>query len=354
MALAEILAAKEKKLRVTDGQQRLDTYLEYWLKTEIAPAVDAGDLKPRTLEHYLKLISSYIVPFIGHYALVDLTAPLIGELRNTLRAKLVPDTVNAILGLLSRALRDAVAWRYIDTNPASKDGVKRARRPVDADEDPPTEAEVRSLLAAADAETAPGYARLAFALHVKATTGVRVGELLGLRWMDVHLDEGWFEITQQVQQRRGADPEGARTWKTLRFIPPKTAAARRRVVIPPRLLAGWRAYYQTERMRAGEFGLVFTTRNGTPVQPTNFALLFRRWCAVAGIDSHPHALRHFVATLLGESGASDVVVRALLGHGKKGVTQRYQKGRLPAMRKAMAYVEDQLWTAGLDLEETGT
>lgn len=351
MELAAVLARQADNLRVTDGQQRLDTYLEYWLKAEIAPAVEAGDLKPRTLEHYLKLINNYVAPFIGRYALIDLTAPLIGDLRNTLRKKLVADTVNAVLGLLSRALRDAVAWRYIGANPASVAGVKRVRRPADADEEPPTEAQVRALLAAADAETAPAKKRLAFAMHVKATTGVRIGELCGLRWVDVNLDEGYFEVTQQVQQRRGADPEGARIWKGLRFIPPKTAAGKRRIIIPARLLAGWKAHYKAERLRAGEFGLVFTTTNGTPVQPTNMAALYYRWRDAANkqgvaLTGNPHRLRHFVATLLAESGAHDVVVQALLGHGKKDVTQRYQKSRLPAMRRAMAYVEDQLWGAG--------
>jgi integrase len=111
-------------------------------------------------------------------------------------------------------------------------------------------------------------------------------------------------------------------------------------------------------MRAGEFGLVFTTRNGTPILPTNFALLFRRWVAAANekgaaIVARSHSLRSFCATLLGESGAQDVVVKRLLGHGKKGVTERYQKSRLPAMRRAMEYVETQLWTAD-QRAETGT
>lgn len=359
VALDAILEGRKKNLRVTDGQQRLETYFDYWLKMEVVPAVNAGDLKPRTLEHYTQLINAYIVPFIGQYSLVSLSAPQLSELRNKLRAHLVPDTVNAVLGLLSRALRDAVTWRFIDANPASKDSVKRARRPADSDLEPPTEAQVRALLAAADAEKAPAKRRLAFAMHVKATTGVRMGELLGLRWVDVNLDEGWFEITQQIQQRRGADPEGVKTWKGLRFIPPKTAAGRRRIIIAPRLLDGWRAFYKAERLRAGEFGLVFTTTNGTPVQPTNMAHLYYRWRdkaneGGAGLTGNPHRLRHFVATLLGESGAQDVVVKRLLGHGKRGVTERYQKSRLPAMRKAMYYVEDQLWTAGLEKEATGT
>lgn len=357
MVLAEINAAKAGRLRVADGRQSLAAFLETWLNTEISPAVEAGETKPRTLEHYIKLVNSYIVPFIGQYALIDLTPPIIGELRNTLRKNLVSDTVNAVLGLLSRALRDAVAWHYISSNPAGKDSVKRARRPVEEEDEPLSEAQVRALLQVAYADT-PGYARMAFALEVKAVTGLRLGELLGLRWVDVDLDEGIISITQQLQRREGVDPDGSVIWKSCRFIAPKTAASRRKITLPPRLLAGWKAFYKAERMRAGEFGLVFTTRNGTPVLPTNFVLLFRRWVKKAnqggaGIKARSHSLRHFCATLLGESGAQDVVVRALLGHGKKGVTQRYQKSRLPKMRQAMLYVEEQLWTAG-EQEATGT
>jgi integrase len=357
MALADINAAKAGRLRVTDGRQSLASFLETWLNTEIVPAVEAGETKPRTLEHYNKLVNKYIVPFIGDYALVDLTAPLIGELRNKLRKNLVTDTVNAVLGLLARALRDAVAWFYIKVNPAGKDSVKRARKPAEDEEEPLSEQQVRALIGVAQADT-PGYARLAFALEVKAVLGLRLGELLGLRWTDVDLDEGIITIAQQLQRRDGVDPEGVVTWKSCRFVAPKTAASRRKITLPPRLLARWREWHRAERLRAGEFGLVFTTKNGTPILPTNFALLFRRWVAKANkagaaIRARSHRLRHFCATLLGESGAQDVVVRGLLGHGKKGVTQRYQKSRLPKMREAMAYVEAQLWSAG-EQAETGT
>lgn len=357
MALAEINAAKAGRLRVADGRQSLAAFLETWLNTEIAPAVESGETKPRTLEHYIKLVNSYIVPFIGRYALIDLTPPIIGELRNTLRKNLVSDTVNAVLGLLSRALRDAVAWHYIASNPAGKDSVKRVRKFVGEEDEPLSEQQVRALIAVARADT-PGYARMAFALEVKAVTGVRLGELFGLRWVDVDLEEGIITIAQQIQHREGVDPEGSIIWKSCRFIAPKTAASRRKITLPPRLLAGWKAFYQAERMRAGEFGLVFTTRNGTPVLPTNFALLFRRWVEKAnqggaGIVARSHSLRHFCATLLGESGAQDVVVQALLGHGKKGVTQRYQTSRIPKMREAMNYVEAQLWSVG-ERAETGT
>lgn len=343
-ALDEINRAKADGLRVSDGSQSLRDYLQYWLNSEVAPAVMNGELKPATLESYIALIENYVLPTHGALAINAITPIVLNNLRNALRGRVVPQTINAVLSLLSRAFRDAVAWKFIRANPADRESVRRAKSPPHADTAPPTEAQVRALLRAADGH------RLAPALHVAATTGIRIGELLGLRWGDIDWAAAELRIARQLQQRRGIDPEGTVTYGSLRLVPPKTQAGQRTIPIPPRLLETLRERereWREEGRMAGwkEHGFVFPSEVGTPMNVRNFETLYYRWRAAAGWPAtiNFHKLRSLVATLLSESGATDIVQKAILGHGKANVTQRYQKARGPALRAAMGAVERALW-----------
>lgn len=343
-ALDRINAAKADGLRPADGAQSVTDFLELWLNREVVPAVENGEMKASTLEHYKYLIEHYLLPYIGQYAVNGITPPQLADLRNELRKRVVPQTVNSALSLLSRALRDAVAWSLIKVNPASKDNLRRAKQPPHEDKAPPTEAQVRAIIAAAGAH------RLAGALHVAATLGLRIGEIFGLRWQDVDWIKAELRIERQLQQRRGIDPPGAVIYGSVRVVPPKTAAGIRTLPIPPRLLAVLQArrqeWLEEERMDGWkEHGFIFPSERGTPMSVRNYEGLFYRWRTAAGWprSMNFHRLRGAVATLLDEAGTSDVVARAILGHGKKNVTQRYQSARSAAMRAALIAVERALW-----------
>jgi Phage integrase family len=141
------------------------------------------------------------------------------------------------------------------------------------------------------------------------TTGLRRGELLGLRWADVDLN------SRQLYVRRALQRVGGK----LRFVEPKTSTSLRAVVMPKlavRHLARHRARQDAERLARGaawkDYDLVFASSVGTPIEPRN---VNRRWDELrerTGLDwLRLHDLRHGCATFMkGRGVASDATLRA--------------------------------------------
>jgi integrase len=129
--------------------------------------------------------------------------------------------------------------------------------------------EARKLLRAARSDRL--YALYAVALSI----GLRRGEALGLRWVDVDLERGTLAVRQTLQRHSGR----------LHVAPPKTPRSRRVIPLLPSMLATLREHQDRqikERAAAGmrwtDTGLVFTTATGTPIEPNDFS---KPGCTVA-------------------------------------------------------------------------
>jgi integrase len=200
---------------------------------------------------------------------------------------------------------------------------------------PLTVEQARHLFAAVEGH------RLAVLFHVALTLGLRLGELLGLRWVDLDWEKATLKVTQQVQTIGG---------KTL-ITSPKSETSRRILVLPPALLARLRDHRRNQQEERAlldtdwkEHGLIFASEVGTPKMPRNFERDFYRFRSAAGLSSEInfHLLRHSVATWLDELGASEAMIAAILGHSGGTVTRRYVHVRLPAMRQVIEQLEQTL------------
>ncbi|MBC7347320.1 MAG: site-specific integrase, partial [Clostridia bacterium] len=144
-------------------------------------------------------------------------------------------------------------------------------------------------------------------------TGLRRGELLGLTWHDVDLENGILRVRENyVQTRRGSKRQE-----------PKSESSRRDVPLPAAVVEALRRH--RERMiqegNYGPDGPVFCTKKGTEIRPRNFNFALERVCRRAGLDAiGPHVLRHTFATRLLELGENLKVVQQLLGHARISVT----------------------------------
>lgn len=167
------------------------------------------------------------------------------------------------------------------------------------------------------------------ALYVCALTiGLRRGELLGLRWSDVDLDGGTLTVRQTVLRVDGQ----------LRFNRPKTDRSLR-TVPTLELLRRHRDRQAVEREAAGErwqeFGLVFPSKVGTPIEPDNLDRTWYKIRAAAGLEwLRLHDLRHACATFLLASGASARTVMNLLGHSQIALTMNTYAHVLPEIERA--------------------
>jgi integrase len=179
------------------------------------------------------------------------------------------------------------------------------------------------------------------------TTGLRRGELLGLRWADVDLN------SRQLHVRRALQRVGGK----LRFVEPKTSTSVRVVVVPKlavRHLAQHRARQDAERLARGaawrDHDLVFASSVGTPIEPRN---VNRRWDELrerASLDwLRLHDLRHGCATFMMAAGVPARTIMEVVGHSEIGVTMNTYTHVLAQLREDAADAIDRVLGAWLGL-----
>lgn len=222
-------------------------------------------------------------------------------------------TVRQIHFIISGTLDTAERWEWIPNNPAS---VAKVPKQLPPQPKPPSPKQAAQIVAAAWEEQAdPQWGMLVWLVMV---TGARRGELLALRWYDVHFDEAVLEVRRNYTQRNGKARE--KDTKTHQM---------RRIAIDAdtvELLRAHRAGYEDLASQLGiepdDAAYVFSYEpdHSRPCNPDGVSHRYVRMCARLGIDSHIHALRHYSATELISSGVDVRTVAGRLGHGGGGTT----------------------------------
>ena len=322
-------------------------YLTRWLDDAAKPSVGR-----RTYERYEAILRLHVRPTLGSLPLAKLR-PL--HLQH-LYAQLQLDGMSAagvgkVHARLHTALRQAVRWQMLPFNPA--DGVELPRVERRAPQ-ALTDAEAARLLRIAQLPDAHGQTRMFAPLVVTLATGLRRGELLGLRWRDVDLDGGALSVVQALEQ----DAHGVHV-KT-----PKTARSRRRITLPPfaaQVLRAHRSTQDEKRLKAGanwkSGDFVFASTDGGLWYPANFSRAYRAVLArsskdAEGRDVPPltcrfHDLRHTHASQLLRAGVHPKVVSERLGHANVGITLDLYSHVLPGLQEEAAQLWDKAMTHAL-------
>ena len=315
----------------------LGAYLERWLEDVVKPGV-----RPRTYGSYRELARLYVLPMLGGVPLRTLQPAQLQHLYGALLARgLAPKTVRNVHGVLHRALAQAVDWGLAARNVAAVVQAPKVEHPEAAALGPE---EVARLLAAAR------DTRWAALLTVAVATGLRQGELLGLRWADLDLDAGVLHVRRQL----GRD-------KT--FAPPKTSRGRRRVELPELAIEALRAHRRHQDEERGGHGpayeeqdLVFCTHPGRPLGWRNVTRAFKGLLRQARLPDMPfHALRHTTASLLFLQRVHPKVVQEQLGHSRIGITLDLYSHLFPSLGKEAANrLDDLLAREGPEPSAEGT
>ena len=316
--LTRILTSIEKTEYVAPSRQALREYLEEtWL-----PAIE-HTVKPSTFDSYRRNIRLHVAErFIGTRQMQKIDGAQLNALWSLLlkgddeHRALSVKSVRYISQILHRAFKDAMKYGAISHNPVERSDPPK---PVAAREmNVWTTDQARTFLASvSDSRLYGPYQLLLY-------TGMRRGEMLGLRWSDIDLDAKRLQIVRTYvatgSQRKGE--LGAE------FGSPKTAKGRRHLALDDGTIAALRAHkarQNSEKLLMGEGyidgDVVFAMPDGKPIHPKLMSWYFVRDVTAADVPMiRLHDLRHTYATVALNAGVHPRIVQERLGHASVSIT----------------------------------
>jgi integrase len=293
--LRQALKDKDEGITPGDGEVTVGAFLDLWLE-------DMRDVvSKRTRLNHEGIVRLHLKPNIGAKKLARLSSKDIHGLYKSKRTSLSAGRVRHIHVTLNRALKEAVSWQYISRNPASN--VKPPKELAQQEKDVLTPEHVEQLLAACRGDRLEGVYVLG------ATCGLRLGEVLALRFEDINLEAATLKIKRTV-------------WRN-QVNPPKTKNSRRTIRLPRIALDALRRH-RNKSNGAGE-GWLFSTSGGNPIDAANFTHRnWKRMLRKAGLPESTtyHYLRHGAASLLLSQKVPIPVVSKYLGHANPSITLR--------------------------------
>jgi integrase len=260
--------------------------------------------RERTLVGYRSIVANHLVPAFGTRELRAMSRRDVQAWVSRQTAS--PQTVKHWVDCLRAAMGKAVLWGLIEANPASRIDMPRiekhqvrAMRPEDA----------KAVIAATSG------AWFAAMVVVSLYTGIRQGELLGLRWQDVDLKAGTLTVHGSLSRIPGGDG--------MRYVltPPKSERSVRTVPLLPAAADALREVQRKQMAGEGTWkGLVFAAHD-RPHDGPQLTHDFQDALKAAGMpDMRWHDLRHGTASLLIAQGVSLAVVSSILGHSGIAIT----------------------------------
>jgi integrase len=363
-AAAALVDVRSEVKRGTHVVGKRGTVAEYFTEW-----VGGLRLRPSTLASYRKNIRVHVVPHIGQVRLDELTGLRLSALYQHLekhgRSDLVDPggplkarTVRAVHDIINAGLKAAVRDGLLVANPADRSNPPTAAQAKAPEISPWTDGQVRAFLAwSSDSrdDLRPAWLLL-------LATGLRRGEVLGLRWNDINQANNTISVRRAVTSiREAGEPERIE-------IGPVKAGPPRGIDVGEetmRALASYRATRASISLAlASPNEYVFGSIDGGPHHPDRFSRKFRirsAACRASQVakaerlaestgtepdlsellpDRRFHDLRHACATLAFQSGVHPKVVQERLGHANLAVTMGIYSHVTPTMQRGVADLLD--------------
>ncbi|GIE81711.1 site-specific integrase [Actinoplanes philippinensis] len=296
-ALSKVLECERAGVHLNDAET-VAQYLTSWLDAK------APNLRTNTVLRYRAYINQDLIPAIGAVRLEQLTHEHVRQfISNQLTAGRGRVTLARCITTLSSALNDAVKQRRLSYSPARYAGLPRpARRNLTCWTTRQAEGFLRTCHRIDDP--------LADLFELMICTGMRKGEMLGLHWDDVDLDNRVLFVRHtlvSINNSRSMLSE------------PKTEGSRAWVALSQRAVEALRR--QRQRKTTDPDGLVFTTKDRRPLRPQYVLDRFRQLTAEAALPRiRVHDLRHLAATIMLSAGVPIAMVSKTLRHKNLATT----------------------------------
>ncbi len=344
--LAELIAQVENGGMVNKSQMTVADFLEYWMKNFCKPRLAVS-----TYVCYDNIVRNHLIPGLGAYKLVKLTPAAIqkyyvdaleGGRKLTNQTDTDPAlSTTSVLNhhrVLHAALEKAVECGYLMRNPADAvEPPRKAKKEVSV----LTPEQINQML------EEMRDSRIYPVVYLAVYTGMRLGEILGLKWDDIDFNRKIIYVRRAVRQPTTGEKAEMREdpFGTMGVFKESTKTNRSRVVDigdeVAKFLGEWRAEQKERRERAGKFwvdnNLVFDRGDGQPWNPATVSNAFRGWAKRKGLDGFRfHGLRHTHASLLLMRGIPPKVVAERLGHATITLTVDTYGHLMPGFQKGAA------------------
>lgn len=303
---------------VEPSKETLKTYMNKWFENK------KTQIRPSTARTYDWLIHKHIIPNIGHLELAEIKPQHLQEFYTKLQKAENPianENINKIHSIIQDALNVAEEWGMIYKNVA-----KVVKPPSFTRNNMKiwNEKEVIKFLEVAKKD------RYFMAFFLAISTGMRRGEILGLRWGDIEKEQVF--INQTLSNRGDC------------FQEPKSQAGRRLIALPDETSQALKQHKKEvaqDKLLAGplykDHDLVISTSIGTPLNPSNLLRTFRKLIKQADVPSiRFHDLRHTHATLMLKQGVHPKIVSERLGHANIRITLDTYSHVLPGLQESAA------------------
>jgi integrase len=310
---------------------KVGSYLDKWLEDTVQPTIRYG-----TYQNYRGLISNKIKPLIGGYRLVDLNALHIQNLFATLaRDQESPYRRQQVHAVLYSALRTGVIQGLIPFNPCE---------PVRPPRLPDKEMHILDAFQSGKLLEAARGNRLYALYFLALATGMRQGEMFGLKWSDVNFKNGTLSIQRTVVN--GPSDDKGEKHSRLTTNAPKTKRGKRLIDLPVTARQALREH-QKRMLAEGHLQWVFCDSNGGLLRRSNFVR--REWRTLLEkvnevlpqgrklpIRFRFHDLRHTAASLRLAQGDHPKIVQELLGHARISITLDLYSHVMPSLQSESA------------------
>lgn len=309
-AAQEALTAALREVDTGSFVERSKLTVGQFLQDEWLPAIEASGIqKSGTIDQYRIYIRVRVMPSIGGIALQQLDAAALDRFYVDLGQRLAAKSVRNTALMMSTALKFAVKRGRVSRSPAPDAHMPKAPRTTMQYWAPE---ETKAFLDSVRDD------RLYALWLLFATTGMRRGEAMALRWDDVDFDRSRVSIQRSLVVNSGV----------VKIETPKTDRSVRSIAISPaskNALRQWRRAQLEERLAWGEAytesGFVFTNEDGAVIDPRTISKRFQRLIAVAGVRAiRLHDVRHSYATAALRAGIPAKVVSERLGHKSIAMT----------------------------------
>ncbi len=286
-------------------------------------AEKAVSVKPSSLARYRSILRVHILPHFGHLKIRDVSAANIRAFSSEMSYRLKPKTVRDILTVLEQVLSYASEHMPTDYRVPLIVRPKEAHRPVRVLSISEQNTLVSFLLREKDIQ------KLGVLLCLY--TGMRLGELCGLRWEDIDFPQRSLKIRRTIQ-RIHDEVQGTR----FLIDTPKTLHSEREIPIPHFMIPLLQAHYRNT-------SAYVLTGNDTFVQPRTLQNRFKSYLRQCRLPEsyHFHTLRHTFASRAIEVGFDPKTLSEILGHASVNMTlNRYVHSSLELKRRNMALLSD--------------